>query len=367
MAWSCDRIVAGLRGGGLPVDVVHLVAAASRPHEREVVGGWELVVPLTPDPDHALRRAVADLERRAAARTPLDRWTHLVAFGGTHPVLVAPTWASWLDLPLVTLLRGNDLDTAVHSVRRRRPLLDALEASRAVGVVCHDHERRVRALCPGAAITLVPNGIDATHWHPSPSELAAATRWRADQVPPGRITIGLIGHLKAKKGVDWFLDRLTESGLGDRVHLLLVGERDPAVDAALERADGPTSTTLPFRDREQLLSVLPACDLVALPSFYDGLPNVALESAALGIPLLCSDAGGLADLVDDGITGYRFRAGDDLDALDALDRAVHATHDERRRLGAQARSVVVERFSAAAEIAGYRSLLARVGPARDVR
>ena len=97
---------------------------------------------------------------------------------------------------------------------------------------------------------------------------------------------------------------------------MLAGEVEEGVATWLTASVNPAAagqavahTLLPFLDRFELLTVYAACDVVALPSFYDGLPNVALEAAALGIPLLASDAGGLADLVDDRI-GFPFAAGD---------------------------------------------------------
>ena len=98
------------------------------------------------------------------------------------------------------------------------------------------------------------------------------------------------------------------------------------------RAGAHPLSTFPFLDRYELLAVYAACDLVALPSFYDGLPNVALEAAALGIPLLASDAGGLADLVDDEI-GFRFPAGD----AHGCRAAVHRAARVRPRRAGQAR------------------------------
>src|SRR5262249_14385256 len=117
-----------------------------------------------------------------------------------------------------------------------------------------------------------------------------------------------------------------------------------------------THTDLPFLDRYELLGVLPACDLVALPSFYDGLPNVALEAAALGIPLLASDAGGLADLVDDTI-GWRFPAGDEDAWRAALVEVAAAPDDELQRKGAAAATCVGDRFTAEQEVEGYRRVL----------
>src|SRR5262249_41001319 len=128
----------------------------------------------------------------------------------------------------------------------------------------------------------------------------AALEWRAAHAP-GRRVIGLFGHLKAKKGGMFLLDALADCAPRHPPHLLVVGEIEPAMLERLQALPpGVGWTHVPFLDRLELLRWYAACDVVAIPSLYDGLPNVALEAGALGVPLLASTAGGLADLVDAG-------------------------------------------------------------------
>jgi glycosyltransferase involved in cell wall biosynthesis len=337
MAQSCDRIVRGLRAAGVRVDVAHLTRRALPWRVQSEDGGLLLTAPLEDDPEHALRRLWTAVDRD---------YTHVVAFGGTYPLLAGPTFAAWLGVPLVTLLRGNDFDTGIFSVRRKEVLLSALRSSTRVCVVARSHQPLVSALAPGIEVTWVANGIDVTNWEILPSELAAAQAWR-DSV--GRRTLGVVGHLKRKKGIGLMLEALQAAG--QDLHVLLVGELEEAVTEWLVNQE-IAYTLMPFLDRFELPGIYARCDLVALPSFYDGLPNVALEAAALGIPLVASDAGGLADLVDDDI-GFSFRAGDPHSCRAALDRAGRATDAELAKLGQAAADRVRRDFGVAAETAGY--------------
>jgi glycosyltransferase involved in cell wall biosynthesis len=342
MANSCDRIVRGLRNAGVPVDVVHL---SRRSVGRPVTG--VRTVALGEDPEHALRLLWTSLA------PSIGDYTHIVAFGGTYPLLAAPVYAAWAGLPLVTL-RGNDFDIGMFSLRRQPVVLEALRASAHVCVVAAGTAAQVAALAPGVPVSWVANGIDAGDWQILPSERARADAWRAAR---GRRTLGLIGQLKNKKGVRLLLDALVAGRHAERFHVVLAGELEPGIGEWLTLHPRVEHTVLPFQDRYQLLSVYAGCDLVALPSFYDGLPNVALEAAALGIPLLASDAGGLADLVDDTI-GFRFTAGDAHDCRAAVHRAALASDDELRARGAAGARRVRERFDAAAETDGYLKALA---------
>jgi glycosyltransferase involved in cell wall biosynthesis len=114
---------------------------------------------------------------------------------------------------------------------------------------------------------------------------------------------------------------------------------------------------LPFRDRFDLLPLYAACDLVVVPSFYDGLPNVVLEAAALGIPLLASNAGGMADLLVDGENAIRFEAGDAHDCRRAIMHAATIDDAALRALGARAQAAVIEHFNVEREAQRYVEVL----------
>ena len=347
MAVSSDRIVRHLRRRGVTVDVLHLVRGATRWATAEGEGGRLHTCPVGDDPEHALRRAVTLLDGAT---------THVVAFGGALPLLAAPIYGAWLGASLVTLLRGNDFDTGVFSIRRRATLFEALERSDHVCVVARSQVAQVRALVD-VPVTWITNGIDTTDWVALPSDVEAATAWRRAHVPAGRTTIGLLGQLKAKKGVTVLLDALARSRTRDRAHLVLVGDVDDEVADRLDALDPSGWTRLDFLDRFELLRLYPALDLVALPSFYDGLPNVALEAAALGIVLLCSDAGGLADLVTDGRNGVAFVAGDVAGCREALDRAVGLDDADRAVLAKEGQRTVEADFTAVREADAYCRVL----------
>lgn len=357
MAQSSDRIVRGLRTSGIEIDVAHLTRGPRRRQVERVEHGHHLTVPLEGDPEHALRRLWTDVSRLALEAPP---YTHVVAFGGTLPLLAAPTYAAWLELPLVTLLRGNDFDTGLFSLRRQGLVVDALRASTFVAVVASSNVPLVQRLAPDIEVRHITNGIDLSAWSVLPSERAAAADWRRRNVAGDRRVIGLFGQLKAKKGAVVLLDALAGSRFAAAAHVLLIGDTDEQLEAALEaHGTGPdtiTASRLPFLDRHDLLAWYPACDLIALPSFYDGLPNVALEAAALGVPLLASDAGGLGDLVVDGANGFAFPAGDAAGCRSAIDRALRAAVEDLAQLGKAARVTVERDFTAERETAAYAEL-----------
>ena len=72
------------------------------------------------------------------------------------------------------------------------------------------------------------------------------------------------------------------------------------------------------RPREEIIDWLNAADLLALPSYAEGRPNVVLEAMACGRPVVASRVGGVPELVSDGVTGRLVAAGDSAELTAAI-------------------------------------------------
>ena len=83
-----------------------------------------------------------------------------------------------------------------------------------------------------------------------------------------------------------------------------------------------------------LVALLAAADVVVLPSRYEPFGIVALEAAAAGAPLVASTAGGLAELVVDGVTGLSVTPGD----VDGIASAVRTVLSDPARAARRARA-----------------------------
>lgn len=350
MAQSCDRLVRQLRATGLTIDVAFCHSGATDLRAEEKTGGTDLVCP-TEDVAHGMNLLWSWIEGSSRS------YTHVVAFGGATPIVVAPVLAAWLKAPLVTLIRGNDFDAAVFHPTRSAALREALARSARVCVVSRDKGARIEALAPGTEVTWIPNGIVLEDWKALPSDVEKARDWRRDAVAGERRVLGLFGHLKRKKGSIFFLEALLASGRAEACHVLLVGEMEPAlVEWLAGPGAGIARTTVPFMDRYALIPYYLACDYTVIPSWYDGMPNVLLESAALGIPLLASRTGGMADVLQDGTHGHLFPPGDRHRCAALLGRIVDENAADRAAMGLSCRALVAEQLEASRETARYRAL-----------
>lgn len=357
MAQSCDRIVHSLRELGVVVDVIHLSRRSAEHGEQWRVetqqAGRYVVWPVGSDSAHALNALWS-----VVLSTPA--WaaqTHLVAFGGLLPLLAGPVFAAWLGIPLITLIRGNDFDIGMFTPGRRAVLREALERAARVCVVSQEKARKITAFYPDIQPIWIPNGIDLQSWQVLPSDRERATVWR-QTVAQGRRVLGMFGQIKQKKGGLFFLETLLRSGYAGHFHLLFIGDIEEQILLWLQAHQGEIAySCYPFMDRYQLLPYYLACDMLVIASLYDGLPNSLVEAAALGVPLLVSSAGGMADVLEDGVHGFVFLPGDFHDCRRAIELAGLASDEQLRRYGEACSALVRRRLSHWAEAECYRAVL----------
>lgn len=345
MAVSCDRIVRSLRETGVSVDLAHFSARYLNWKTEQKLGGKQFFCPVREDISHALNRfwnLIAD-----------KKYTHLVAFGGLLPMMAGPVFAAWLKAPLITLIRGNDFDAGIFSLKRGDVLREALRNSACVCAVSCDKAQKISLLYPQTKVVWTPNGINLADWEFSEADKKTAKTWLARNVKENRRVLGLFGHLKRKKGGLFFLENLLRSGLADKFHLLLAGEPEAEMLEWLEAHRPEVNfTNLPFLDRYELLPYYAACDLVVIPSFYDGMPNVLLEAAALGIPILASSTGGMRDILKHLETALLFETGDEFSCRKTIETAANLNEDELKRLGGNC-AALARKFNHEAEAARY--------------
>lgn len=345
MSESCDRILRGLAREGIGLDIVHFDRRALRFEHRVTSSGSFLRVPPDTDVAHTMNLLWNELERADTRAI-----THVVAFGGTLPLLGAPVFAAWMARPLVTMIRGNELDTGLFDSRRRGILDDALRRSAAVCTLTTAHAEKIAALHETVSPHVIANGIDLDLWQATDADRGRAAAIRT--TTGDRRILGLFGHLKNKKGVPFFIDVLVRSGLADRFHLLLAGEIETPIE-------GVAHTLLPVMDRYELIPLYLASDLVVLPSHYDGFPNVLIEAMALARPLIASSAGGMRDVLTDA-EGFLFLPGDAHACRDAIARAAHASDEDLRCMGLAAEVVARRRCDARDETRRYLDVLQQV-------
>lgn len=354
MAVSCARLVRGLRRRGVRVDVLALAKGGEAVEVRLTEGGADLRVRKERGPEAAPMLAWSVVRERHAAG-PYDG---VVAFGASGAGFVGVTFGAWLDRPCVVLVRGNDLDRDWFMPRRGGWVREALQRAAAIGAVSGEKVERIGRMYPGKPVVWTPNGVDARRWELLPGDLRRRDEIRAVAGGGERRIFGLFGELKFKKRIPFWLEAARDAGLLGRMGLVVAGQLDEETAQILDDAAiAPRSVRLPFLPQEELPALYAACDFVAIPSVFDGMPNVLLEAAACGAVPLVSDAGAMAAVVEDGVTGLVFRAEDRKAAGDATRRAVEMGQEGLAAMSAAVKARIREQFSLEREMETLMDLI----------
>ncbi len=341
MAVSSRRLVNSLRDRGHSLNVLHLIRKRDADGNEGFVfedleGQWTAI------------NAHDDLERLFFLKRRAMEGCVLVGFGGGIPGYLAALWGKWLKTPSVVMFRGNDLDRISHDPSRGWMVQFAAERADIVCAVARDMVARIEGMT-GRPALFTPVGIIPERWRAFPSDEETARRLRAKFSPDGRPLIGIFGHLKYKKGLPIVVDVFQNYGMGSHARLLAVGELPGDMAALIDTSYPPFLAVESFVDRESLVPYYLACDIVFIPSFYDGMPNVLLEAMVCKRVIVGSRAGGIPDVITDGQNGFLFDAGDSIGAADVLSRVLSFSPDALKNIGLNAFQTVSTQFTASHE------------------
>jgi glycosyltransferase involved in cell wall biosynthesis len=151
----------------------------------------------------------------------------------------------------------------------------------------------------------------------------------------GRYAV-FVGRLARQKGVEVLLRAWQALTVEIPLKLVGDGEMAPAVQAAVER--NPLVEWLGFLSHHDALEIIGEAEFLVLPSIdFENFPFTIIEAFAKGVPVLTTDHGSLAEIVDDGRTGRRFRPGDPADLADKAEQ-LWKDREARTAMGDAARS-----------------------------
>jgi teichuronic acid biosynthesis glycosyltransferase TuaC len=231
-----------------------------------------------------------------------------------------------LGVPAVIKVHGSDLNVLAKRQGPRRRMQRAFR--RAARVVAVSRPLATIAEELGAArerIDVVPNGIDRTLFHPRDRDAAR----RALGLPVEGQIVLYVGHIATPKGALDLVQAFATGGSALRgARLVLVGdgiERDACAKlAATLEVD---ATFVGAEPHERIPLWLAACDLLALPSWNEGIPNVVLEALASGRRVVATRVGGIPDVVTSEELGELVPPRDHRELATALARVLSTEYD----------------------------------------
>jgi glycosyltransferase involved in cell wall biosynthesis len=205
------------------------------------------------------------------------------------------------------------------------------ELRRAAHVFCPSAYLRELVLSWGVApdrVTVLPNPAPDVPELPPRDELKRSFGLNG-------ATLAFAGRLTAQKSLDRALEAIAGA---DDVRLVIAGEgpdRAPLENRARELGIAERVRFLGAQPRRRIVELFRAADATILSSSWENFPHTVVEALAVGTPVLAMEAGGVGEVVRDGVNGLIVPAGDTAALADAV-RRYFADEQLRERLRAAA-------------------------------
>ena len=103
----------------------------------------------------------------------------------------------------------------------------------------------------------------------------------------------------------------------------------------------------------QVHTYLAAADAIVVASFHEGMSNALIEGAATGRPVIASDISGCREAFEEGVTGFGFTPGKPVELIDAMDKFLSLSRQERTAMGRRGREKMEREFDRKLVTAAY--------------
>ena len=260
-------------------------------------------------------------------------------------------------LKIVTTLHGTDitlvgLHPSFHAITR----FSILESDGLTAVSDYLRAETVRSFAvPESRIDVIPNFIDTTRWRPDREPCH-----RAKLAPEGEKIVMHVSNFRAVKRVEDIIAIFARIAACVPARLVMVGDGPDRPRALRRAADLGVQDQVLFLGKHASVEELLSCaDLFLLPSETESFGLAALEAMACGAPVVGSRAGGLPEVVQDGVTGFLREVGD-IEGMAEAGVRVLTDDDLHRSAAAAGRRVAEERFSIDTIVPRYEALYERV-------
>ena len=208
-------------------------------------------------------------------------------------------------------------------------------------------DRSVTSLLPGS-------GIDLSRFSPAPHNGREG----------GAMCFLLIARMLWDKGVGEYVEAARQvRQTHPHIRFALLGFLDVENPAAI--SSGQMQTWVDegcveyWGSSEDVRNEIARADCVVLPSYREGTPRTLLEAAAMGKPLVATDAVGCREVVDDGVNGYLCEVRNAESLAMAMTKLAELPQADRLRMGMASRQKVERQFDEQKVIAAYLQVLKR--------
>jgi L-malate glycosyltransferase len=229
-----------------------------------------------------------------------------------------------IKIPMITTLHGTDITLVGSHPFYKKAVQFSINHSEFVTAVSESLKFDTERLFDITSdIKVIPNFIDVDKikFKNVPCE-------KEQIAPDDQLVVTHISNFRPLKRIIDILKTFKIVSEKLNVKLLMVGD-GPEKERAMRycKAHGMEDSVLFLGKSNQINEILCFSDLFLLPSEQESFGLAALEAMVHGVPVVCSNVGGLPEVIEDGISGYLCPLGD-IDAM--AEKAIHILEDTER-------------------------------------
>ena len=302
--------------------------------------------------------ALASKQHEVVLREELDLLhVHYAIPHATTAYLAREMLKGERSLRVITTLHGTDItlvgqESSFYAITKFS--IERSDGVTAVSSYLRDETYRAFG-CGNCDVRMVPNFVNLQEYRP------ADQGCRGTVAPEGHKVITHVSNFREVKRVKDVIRVFARVRRAMPATLVMIGDGPERVDAENEARDLAVTDDVRFLGRlDSVASLLQASDLFILPSQTESFGLAALEAMACGAPVVASRAGGLPEVIDDGVNGILEPVG----SVEAMGRrAVELLRDPERHAAMRAAAIAkAQQFSADKIVpmyeAYYREVLA---------
>jgi N-acetyl-alpha-D-glucosaminyl L-malate synthase BshA len=251
--------------------------------------------------------ALASKQHEVALREKLDvLHVHYAIPHATTAWLAREMLGPQHPLKIITTLHGTDItlvgqEESFHTITKFS--IERSDAVTAVSAFLKDETVRTFG-CTQCRISVIPNFVNLNEYRP------AETRDREALCPPDHKLIAHISNFREVKRVKDVVRIFSRIRKALPATLLMIGDGPERDDAERESRELGVDADVRFLGRlDKVAALLQQTDLFVLPTQSESFGLAALEAMACGAPVVGSRAGGLPEVVEDGVSGILEPAG----------------------------------------------------------
>ena len=286
--------------------------------------------------------ALASKQHEVVLREKLDLLhVHYAIPHATTAYLAREMLNSERSLRFITTLHGTDItlvgqESSFYAITKFS--IEQSDGVTAVSSYLRDETYRAFG-CVSCDVRVIPNFVNLQEYRPADPDC------RAQIAPAGHKVISHVSNFREVKRVKDVVRVFARIHRAMPATLVMIGDGPERIDAENEARELGVNQDVRFLGRlDSVASLLQASDLFILPSQTESFGLAALEAMACGAPVIASRAGGLTEVIDDGVNGILEPVG----SVEAMGRrAVELLRDPERYASIRAAAISkAQQFSA---------------------